>query len=93
MRRLVHVSRSWPQRLLLRHNRGIEIALLVVALIFSFSLAVWLLYVVPQEALQQADVSVLLMTDTLDELELWIEERQRALEEGVVLPERPVFSE
>lgn len=93
MRRLTTQSRSWPRSLIVRYGRELEITMLAIAFIFSFYLAFRLLYFIPQAALLQQPEQFSLATDLLDDLELLIEERQTALEVGIVLPERPVLSE
>ncbi len=83
--------KSAPRRLLLQHSRGLEIGLLVLTLIFSVVLTIWLLYVVPQQVSLQPPLSAPLAAEALDELKQWIQERQRAFETGITLPERPIF--
>lgn len=81
-----------PRRLL-RHSRGLEIALFALAMVFSFYLAIRLLYLVPRDDLDQPVVGPSLKTDVLDKLEFWIEDRQWLLESGLVLPDRPLFDQ
>lgn len=87
-----HFLRHLPTRLVLEHPRFLEALVLLLSLAVSAWLAVRFLLLEPPASPLPPEAAVgQLSTDTLDELELYIESRQQEYEQPIVLPGATIF--
>src|SRR5688500_2529502 len=85
-------SRLLPSRILVKHARAIEMIILLMGFALGFYAIVTLLFVEPYVPTTiTADTTPTLDADALDQLELWMEERQTATENPLVIPRPEVF--
>lgn len=75
------------------HYKVVGFMIIIVGCVVVVSLISWLLFRTPSSHEVSSPANTrLLSTDVIDELELWIEERQTATSDGLRLPPRDYFA-
>lgn len=81
------------QNLLLYRWRWLELLFVLIILGVMMYAITTLLFTEPELPDSTLSVPLSLKVETIDKLELWVEERQTAYEQGLVLPNQAFFQE
>lgn len=85
-----------PQRvltnLLLYRHRTLQFGVLIIGALVVAAIFALVVFRDPSPGFDNPNRALHLQTNIIDTLELWVEERQTAYEEGIKLPPRTLFT-
>lgn len=76
-----------PKWLLIQHGHALDVAAVVLVMLFAFLLIVGALYFEPSEVFVAPAKKKLLLTSSIDRVVIWIDERKEENERELEIPE------